>query len=239
MLDDDYFLRHDAENIAWHTTEILDCKAVDLPLVASRFQPEYGGIVFLVFAPARADLFPRITHAFEKLNLNIVDARLHHTRSGFALNTFTVLTPSELKHTDNAIEHYRQSLKEILLAPFTPRKLAGRQLDRTLKSFPIKARVSFSADTREQHTIMEVSAQDRPGLLYHIAMALYHCKIRLVTAKIATYGERAEDMFFITDNQSRPITDPEHTACLEREILSRLNDETDSAGNRATAVINL
>jgi [protein-PII] uridylyltransferase len=69
---------------------------------------------------------------------------------------------------------------------------------------------------------MEVVAQDRPGLLYQIALALQHNRVNLVTAKVSTYGERAEDIFFITDLERRPLSDPEQLAPLEREIYERL-----------------
>lgn len=69
---------------------------------------------------------------------------------------------------------------------------------------------------------MEVMAQDRPGLLYQVALALQHCRANLVTAKISTYGERAEDIFFLTTHDRLPLTDSTQLNCLENEIVRRL-----------------
>jgi [protein-PII] uridylyltransferase len=69
---------------------------------------------------------------------------------------------------------------------------------------------------------MEVTAQDRPGLLYQVALALSHCNVNLIAAKVSTYGERAEDVFFINTRDRRPITDQAQLDCLSREIYRRL-----------------
>ncbi|OGI39210.1 MAG: hypothetical protein A2140_05000 [Candidatus Muproteobacteria bacterium RBG_16_62_13] len=76
--------------------------------------------------------------------------------------------------------------------------------------------------------MVEVTTQDRPGLLYQIALALRACGLNLVNAKVATYGERVEDIFFVNTPDGRPVSAPEQRACLEREILSRLSTD---AGN--------
>ncbi|MHB8744616.1 MAG: [protein-PII] uridylyltransferase, partial [Sulfuricaulis sp.] len=83
-------------------------------------------------------------------------------------------------------------------------------------------RVTFSPSPKGQLTIMEVTAQDRPGLLYQVALALKECRANLMAAKVATYGERAEDIFFINDHSRQPLTDPEQLRCLENEIIQRL-----------------
>jgi [protein-PII] uridylyltransferase len=70
---------------------------------------------------------------------------------------------------------------------------------------------------------MEVTAQDRQGLLYQVALALKQCRVNLVAAKVATYGERAEDIFFINRRENQSLTDPVQLNCLEQEILRRLD----------------
>ena len=80
---------------------------------------------------------------------------------------------------------------------------------------------------------MEVIAQDRPGLLYQVALALHHCKVNLNAAKVATYGERAEDIFFLTTLKGEPITDRDQLACLETEILARLGSGLSEQGKTA------
>ena len=222
-MDNDYFLRHDVESLAWHAEIIAPASASDLPLVAARYRPDWGSSEFLIFTPDREDLFVVLTAGFDRLNLSIMDARIHTTRFGFALDTFIAFD-----HTGQAISdakmllQLQDALREQLLNPRPGRNVAAVHLPRQLKHFPIETKVSFSPSSNAQLTLMEVIAQDRPGLLYQVALSLQHCKARLVTAKVATYGERAEDMFFITDRNGQPIADNKQLYCLASEIYQRL-----------------
>ncbi|MDH3466880.1 MAG: hypothetical protein OES26_13410, partial [Gammaproteobacteria bacterium] len=96
-------------------------------------------------------------------------------------------------------------------------------LPRTLKHFPIDTRVTFSDPADAQYTTMEVMAQDRPGLLYHVSKALLHCKVRLLSAKITTFGERAEDVFFIVDRDGELVSDAKQRECLTASIHAALD----------------
>ncbi|MGE4659653.1 MAG: hypothetical protein AAEJ16_02575, partial [Arenicellales bacterium] len=92
-----------------------------------------------------------------------------------------------------------------------------------LKHFPIDTTVRFSdSEIGESVTVMEVIAQDRPGLLLQVAKALLSCKIRLVNAKVGTFGARAEDIFYVTDRDGFPVTDRSQRACVEEQIRSAL-----------------
>ncbi len=222
-LETEYFLRHDSAAIAWHTAQIVATPASALPLVATRYHPGSGGTEFLVYSPDRDDLFAVVTGGFDRLNLTIMDARVHTTRFGFALDTFVVLDHAMQAVTDpRALQELAEAQRAQLLDPHPGRDFRHMIVPRALKHFPIATRVAFSPSVNGRQTIMEVRAQDRPGLLYQVALALQHCAARLVTAKVATYGERAEDLFFITDRDGRPLDSKESQECLKREILARL-----------------
>ena len=94
-------------------------------------------------------------------------------------------------------------------------------MTRTMKQFPIETRVRFDS-TQSAHTVMEVIAQDQPGLLHRVARCLWICKVKLVTAKIATFGERAEDIFIITDRDGNPVNDVRTRDCLSSRIHDAL-----------------
>jgi [protein-PII] uridylyltransferase len=224
-LEPEYFLRHEANAIAWHTEQITDTAASELPLVASRYRPEAGGTEILVYTPDRDDLFAVLTGGFDRLNLTIMDARIHTTRFGFALDTFVVLDHA-MQPVSNvrALKQLAQAMREQLLAPQPGRDFLKTVMPRTLKHFPIATHVGFSDSLNGTQTIMEVTAQDRPGLLHQVALALQHCEVQLVTAKIATYGERAEDIFFLTGRDGRVLTNAVQVECLKREMLARLGD---------------
>lgn len=221
-LEPDYFLRYDADSLAWHARAIARTSSADLPVVATRYSPDLGGSEFLFYTPDRDDLFSVITGGFDRLNLSIVDARVHTLRNGFALDTFVVLDSAGESISDQrSLKHREQAMRQQLLDPKPGRDLQQARLPRTLQQFPIETRVQFTQAPSRPVTIMEVTAQDRPGLLYQMALALKHCNVNLVAAKVATYGERAEDIFFINTHTHAPLA-AEQELCLNEEITRRL-----------------
>jgi [protein-PII] uridylyltransferase len=222
-LDNDYFLRHEAESLAWHAKTIAEVPMADLPIVATRYTEDLGGSEFLFYVPDREDLFVIMTAGFERLNLSIVDARIHTLKNGFALDTFVVLGAQNEPITDaRELVQLQRQMRDQMIGPKPGRDLLGSRLPRQLQHFPIVTRVQFSASANKPLTIMEVTAQDRPGLLHQVALALKHCRVNLVTAKIATYGERAEDVFFLNAQGGKPLLDEAQMKCLEQEIIRRL-----------------
>ena len=219
----DYFLHYDAETLAWHARAIVGAAPANLPIVATRYAPELGGSEFLIYAPDREGLFVILTSGFDRLNLSIMEARIHTTRRGSALDTFVVLDHSgQVISEPQQLAQLRQAMRAHLLEPKPGRDLRAAPLSRPLRHFPIETRVTFASSPTRALTIMEVTAQDRPGLLYQVALALQHCGINLVAAKVSTYGERAEDIFFISTRDRRPVTDEARLKCLETEIVRRL-----------------
>jgi len=91
-------------------------------------------------------------------------------------------------------------------------------------NFPIPTQVFFTQDEKNNRTIMEVTATDRPGFLSAIGSALEQCQTQVLGAKIATYGERIEDIFFITDTNNLPIQDEEKFQALRQAINIELKE---------------
>src|SRR5690606_37713563 len=177
-----------------------------------------------VYTPDRDGLFVDVTAGIDRLNLSIWDARIHTTRFGFALDTYVVLDHEGRPITEgNELAHIQAVMRQQLLDPRPGRDLHHAHLPRTLKHFPIETQVSFSTAPNGQTTVMEVTAQDRPGLLYQVALALAAANVRLVTAKVATFGERAEDIFFVLTRDGRLVNDPELQERLRSEIKRRLD----------------
>ncbi|HEX9626037.1 MAG TPA: [protein-PII] uridylyltransferase [Acidiferrobacterales bacterium] len=222
-LEDDYFLRQDAHALAWQTEQIASTAVADLPLVAARYHPEAGGTEVLVYTPDRDDLFVILTGGFDRLNLSIMDARIYTTAFGFALDTFVVLDHAGQPIADAAaLKELTDAMRTQLLAPRPGRDLASTRLPRALRHFPIATRVVFDSSPNGLQTVVEVTAQDRPGLLHQVALGLKDCQARLVSAKVSTYGERAEDIFFITGRDGAPFASREQQDRLRAAILQRL-----------------
>lgn len=219
-LTNDYFLRYNAQELAWHVNAIANTRAIDLPLVSIRRDPDFDASVFLIYAAESDFLLSTVTGAFEILNLSITDARIHNTLSGFALYSFVVLDTAAHESADG-LNDLQMQLRRLIINPKVERKPRTTRVTRTMKQFPIETRVMFDS-TQSSHTAMEIVAHDQPGLLHRVARCLWSCKVKLVTAKIATFGERAEDIFIITDRDGNPVRDPAIRDCLSVSIHDAL-----------------
>ncbi len=202
-LDVSYFMRHDASDIAWHARQLS--RHVALPdaspsraIVRARPSPVGEGLQVLVFTPDQPDLFARICGHFDQSGFSILDARVHTTRTGWALDTFQIVTPMLHEHYRELMTMVESGLTQALekQGPL-PSPSRGR-VSRRVKSFPVTPRVSLSPDEKAQKWLLSVSASDRIGLLYSIAMVLARHGIQLHLAKISTLGERVEDNFLIS-----------------------------------------
>jgi [protein-PII] uridylyltransferase len=218
-LDVSYFMRHDAVEIGWHARMLARHVGSLEPVVRARPSPVGEGLQVLVYTPDQADLFARICGYFDHSGFSILDARIHTTQSGYALDTFQVIAV-------NAIEHYREliSMIEVELAQVIatagplPEPNRGR-VSRRVKSFPITPRVSLRPDEKAQRWLLNISASDRVGLLFSIARVLARHKIDLNLAKINTLGERVEDTFLI---QGAALQHNRDQIEIETELLDAL-----------------
>jgi [protein-PII] uridylyltransferase len=204
-LEISYFLRHDASEIAWHARALSRQVDSAAPIVNARPSSLGEGLQVLVYAPDRPDLFARICGYFDGAGFNILDAKIHTTRSGYALDTFQVISPMlEGQDAGPYGGHHRDliSLVETQLASALaatgplPEPSRGR-LSRRVKSFPVTPRVTLRPDERAQRWLLGVSTSDRSGLLYAIARVLARHHVNLQLAKITTLGERVEDTFLV------------------------------------------
>ncbi len=224
-LSDDYFLRHSPDEIARHTLAIIAVPGEALPLVTLEPLTHRGGSEIFFYTRDQDYLFATATMTMSQLGLDIVDARIITSHDGMVLDTFIVLEgdgePIAGRHRAeeivNALRHKLGHIAE------PPTRLA-RQPHRRLRHFDIPPHVSFSEDAPHNRTAMEVTCVDRPGLLSQVSVTMTACGVRLHNAKIATFGERAEDIFYITDRENRPLT-PDREARLEQEVLKALSEE--------------
>lgn len=197
QLDMAYFLRHDASDIAWQTRTLHDRIDSVTPVVKCRLSPIGEGLQVTVYVKDQADLFARICNYFDSKNFGILDAKIHTTKAGYALDTFLVIEPAFANNYRDIINLIEHELAEILLhqTPLSPPN-RGR-LSRLSRSFPLVPTVDLRPDEKGQFYLLSISANDRNGLLYAIANVLTKYRINLHTAKIMTLGERVEDVFLI------------------------------------------
>ncbi len=223
QLGDDYFIHHSPDEIAWHTSAIAKSSEKILPLILIREMTDRGGTEIFIYMRDHDNIFSRATKTLDLLNLNIMDARIITSANRFTLDTFIVLEENGENVSSKERKKEIQTLLHNNLLDFDlPIKTVSRIKSRKLKNFPIPTQVSFSQDEKNARTIMEVTATDRTGFLSAVGTALEQCRTRLQSAKIATYGERIEDIFFITDQGNRMITDEHQFETLRNAIAEAL-----------------
>lgn len=199
-LDIAYFLRTDPQDIAWQTRVLYRrADAVD-PVVRTRMSPFGGGFQVVAYLLDQPDLFARICGYFDRKNLSVLDARVHTTRDGRALDSFLVVDPARTEGDASyrdILQLVETELSERLAQrpPLDP-PVRGR-ISRRSRSFPISPRVELRPDERGRHYLLSIIANDRTGLLYAIARVLAQHGINLQAARIMTLGDRVEDSFLI------------------------------------------
>ncbi len=222
---EDYFQHASANAITWQTQKILQATAEDRPLVQIRRQSTRGGTEVFHYGEDRDDLFALITTLLDQLGLNIVEARIETVRNGNTLNSYQVLEDNGQPITGEERQHeiiscLKQGLSELRAADLQ----VSRHIPRKLKHFTTPTQINFRPALDGQETIMELVTSDRPGLLSQVGHAFAACGIRLHTAKIATIGAKAEDIFYITDAQNRPLSDPAQFEKLKQALLKHLGE---------------
>jgi [protein-PII] uridylyltransferase len=198
--------------------------------VAVRESTERGGNAVLTYMPHRRHNFARTTALLDQMGLNILDARITALDRGLSLETYLVLedtgSPIGDRHRAHEIE---QQLWRVLQLPedATPPAVT-RRAPRQVRMFSTPTQIGYSEDPLRQHTILELIAGDRPGLLSEVGKVLLAERVDVITARILTIGERAEDVFHVTDDLGRPLGEELRTR-LQQRLVEAL-DRRESAG---------
>lgn len=219
QLDTVYFLRHSAEEIAWHTRSLHYRIYNNQPVVRARLWQEGVGLQVMVYTQDQHDLFARLVGFFARAGYSIVDAKIHTTAHGYALDSFILLDVEKREHSREMLAYIEHELEDRLNRQAPPEAPSAGRLSRQVRHFPIKPEVSIRGDEKGTHFVLSLIAADRPGLLYTVARTLAEHGAELHTAKIATLGERAEDVFLISGGDLR---DTNQRIRLETDLMERL-----------------
>lgn len=232
-IGDEYFLRENAADIAWHTEAIINRADRKAPLVlireSSGVQFE-GGTQIFIYTPDTENLFATTVSALDQLGLTIVDARIITSADGFTLDTYIVLDEQGTPIGEDwpRIDAIRSGLTETLADPSRYPDILQRRMPRRNQHFNVPTQVVISNDIINDRTAVDIQTLDRPGLLARIGRIFAEFNLLVQNARIATLGERAEDVFFITDRSGKPIADPELCQRLQQHIKDELDDLKES-----------
>ncbi|SEN95862.1 UTP--GlnB (protein PII) uridylyltransferase, GlnD [Nitrosospira multiformis] len=230
-LDSSYLMMHDPREIAWHTQHLSQRMKSPTPVVKTRAAETGAGVEVLVYTADQKDLFARICSFFDRIDYNIVQAKIHTTREGYALDSFLVLDPFNVaNHDPREFQFIEQELtqqleQQALLAP----PVKGR-LSRHLRHFPITPQVSIEPDDSGAYYVLSITAGDQPGLLSRIAQVLVRFGLNVHSARINTLGERAEDTFLITGSI---LSDSRSVIQLEANLIKVLHTSPQPEAGKA------
>lgn len=207
-LGDMYFLRHNADEIAWHTRALNEHGGNPEPLIRLRRETQRGSTEIFIASPDHRHRFTLVTSVLDRLGLSVVDARILTAQSGRAIDTFLVLEASGEPITDDyRVREIRAALETALAHPEQAPAAVTRRTPRRMRHFDIPLRIEAERQPDSNLTAIEVTAGDHPGLLSRIAQAMLEAGVRVHNARIATVGERVDDVFFVTDTNNRALDD--------------------------------
>ncbi len=224
----DYFIRENAEDIAWHIESIAnyDNERKSIVLVKNTTTSKVANATqIFIFTRPTHHLFSITCSELEALGLSVHDARIYSDQDGMVLYNFTVLNldGSTLDEHQPRIKIIEQHLQTALFKDQKKPKLVKRRTPRQKKSFRIATKTNLYEDVRQNVSILEVSSRDRPGLLAKIAIIFEENEIVLKAAKIQTLGERVEDIFFLTTMENKILEDKKLCDSLQISIRNELD----------------
>jgi [protein-PII] uridylyltransferase len=200
----DYFSRYSPVQIAWHSQHIIKHNIVK-PLVLISPKPYRGGTEIFFYTKASPNIFAKIVSSLDAKRLSIHDAKIISSKKGYTLNTFVVLDKKNKAITDShRTLDIAKALTKALMKP-SP-KFKSKAAPAYIENFKIPTRVSFIETSSEKSTLLEIIALDHPGLLSKFAKIFQQYKINIHSAKITTFGEKAEDVFTVSNVDNLALT---------------------------------
>jgi [protein-PII] uridylyltransferase len=182
----------------------------------------------VVYTPDHPGLFSQLAGAVAVSGGSIVDAKAFTTADGFALDIFSVQDAEGGPFGDPArVARLRQTIAKTLSGEIRPRAIiAKRPTRKRASAFRVRPRVNFDNEASAIATVLEVEGADRPGFLYDVTQSIFESGLSISSAMVATYGERAMDVFYVRDGFGHKVVHPERIASVEAKVAKALQGET-------------
>jgi len=225
LFDKYYFLRHRSAEIIWHTEWLADSDIESsIGLVDVRRRADGDGVEAVLYTPRSRRTFAHVTAALDELSMTIVDARIVPLGNGYSIDTYIFMELDKRIEIDEArLGKIRRLLTRVLTSGDDSATPVTRAAPRRVRMFTTPASVEFGTDTPNGRTVMDLVAADRPGLLSKVGQAFIELGIDIEAAKIMTIGERAEDVFYISDEAGTPL-DAQAKDKLRDNLVAKLGD---------------
>jgi [protein-PII] uridylyltransferase len=224
--DRDYWMAEPVDIIAINLPHYAAAKSLEHALsIHAEYYPARGATLITVMGDDHPGLFFRIAGAISLAGANIIDARIHTTKVGKAVDNFLVQDPLGKPFREpNQIARLKQKIEDALAGKIDMvGSLAARPLPRTrAEAFRIAPLILFDNDASERFTVIEVNATDRPALLNRLTRAMFEQSLIINSAHITQYGERAVDTFYVTDLLGGKIYSKERLDKVEKALLEAI-----------------
>ena len=219
------FQRGRPDQLAWQAASLRGVAVGDTRVRARPMSAHAGALEVFVHSPDRDGLFAAIVATLDRAGLAIQQARVLDGPNNTIFDSFEVV-PTDPRGTPTA-EDIERRLADALSGPLDAIRPARRAQPRHLRHFRIAPQVGFNTLDAggKPRTMLSLVCNDRPGLLADVACALRDQGLRVHDARIATFGERAEDVFQITDERDLPLDEPKQQA-LREALLACLDGES-------------
>jgi len=222
----EYFVSHSSDELAWHLETLIEANEGEtvIALAANQTLTDIGSTQVLVSTPNRVHLFADLTACFSDLGLSVLDAKLHTSDAGRSIDIFIVQHDATCQPVTDSEDQERllRGLEQAALGQYIE-NAGTRRTPRAHKYFNLPANVSIRPDLEGKRTLIELIAPDRAGLLTTVGRVFAEFGLDLSTAKIATLGERVEDVFYVTDSRGDNLYDDEFIGRLKDRLEHELN----------------
>ena len=222
-LSDDYFSRFKPAQIAWHANVILASHPMtdDFLLVGTSANTSRAGAELIVYGKDKSMMFAQIASVLDSRNCSIHDAQIMRTYDEYMFYSFIIFEHNGDRITSESRLNSLRNAVETQLNKPGKKHTNRRKMSRRMKQLDVKTKVRFYA-SQTNVTLVELEALDAPGLLARISKQFIALNFKLHQAKISTIGERAEDLFIISNEQDQPLTQKEQVQL--KELLSQALD---------------
>jgi [protein-PII] uridylyltransferase len=234
-----YWLKVDLPHKVAQARFVREAEAAGKRLATNAgFDAARGVTELTVFAPDHPWLLSIIAGACALAGANIVDAQIYTTTDGLALDTISLSREFE-RDEDEARRAARigDVIEKALRGEIKlPDVVATRAPPKgRLRAFAIEPEVTINNQWSARYTVVEVTGLDRPGLLYELTTTLSKLNLNIASAHVATFGERAVDVFYVTDLLGAQITSPTRQAAIKRPLLALFTAPPADAKTRDSA----
>jgi [protein-PII] uridylyltransferase len=231
---DAYWLSHDADTVARHARLLREADGAGRPLTLSYRSDRFRAITELtIYTADHPGLFCRIAGAIAACGGNIVDAKIYTTVDGKALDTILIqdLDGGAFERPDR-LARLASTIHGTLTGDLSLKSAIALEkpgVPSRAKVFTVEPAVAIDNAASHRHTVIEVNARDRPGLLYDVTKAFFELSLTINSAHVATFGERAVDVFYVKDLTGMKVTEKARLAAIEERLLNALRTPEERA----------